>query len=380
MQKKLPHWVPLIIFLAAGLWLIFLTQGLPVGDPDDWDHVLAASDLSWSTLIKNFSIPWSQSTLWSGQVDRMNEVLHRRLFRSFILKGSVDLFGYHAFPFYFFSKVLFFSGTVTILFLLIHSITSSYFASFAGTVFYFFVPAHYTHVLWLSDPDTIVHFLMVLGIFIYLKILKRLDQNDHPSGIFIVALIAIGWTAMKTKESALILPLALGFYTLIHLFQSRKRLKEHFILISIFAFLAFFIVPISVLKNQSSGSPLHFNFDVLNRLIFRNYRCGYEDEQVSAFFSTLSVWPVSIARTFGFYLLWALVASVILYLIRRTHKKYIFFGDHLPGICFLWVLIWLFFAGTFQPDPRYFSGVMIPLTILSVQLFHQVISSYGGKI
>ncbi len=370
-----PFLIFLIVFIIALIWTISLTQGLPLGDPDDWDHVLAASDLSWNTLLGNLITPWSSSALWSGQVGRMNEVLHRRLFRSVILKTSENLFGFQSFPFYFLSKNIFFAGTVGILFLLLLKLTNSLPISIGGMLFYVFVPAHYTHLLWISDPDTMVHFFMLLSIFSYLQFVSQ-DHSGKPKNwnYFLIFFIS-GWLAMKTKESALILPLSVGLYSVIQAVLQKQIKKEHACIMFTCLLLCFFIVPLNALKS-SAPPQFAFNLQVLSRLIFRNYACGYEDEAVSAFFSTKSIWPVSIARTFGFFMLWTLIGFGLFYFFKRRTQKETLLKQPLVVISCLWVIIWTFFAGTFQPDPRYFSGVMVPLVILAAALAHRTISIY----
>ena len=124
------------VFLICFSWILLLTQGLPIGDPDDWDHVLVAQDISWNELATKFVTSWSSSHLWTGQVDRINEMTNRRLFLTIVLKSISSVFGLKSFPFYIFSETLFFSGTTALLFLLLIVLTNSILFSLAGTIFF----------------------------------------------------------------------------------------------------------------------------------------------------------------------------------------------------------------------------------------------------
>ncbi len=370
----------LFVFSACFIWLTFLTQGLPIGDPDDWDHVLAATDLPWKTLLGNLITPWSKSALWSGQIDRINEVLNQRLFRSIVLKAVQCVFDFKPLAYYLFSKVLFFSGTLTLLFYLIFNLTRSYWIAFGSSLFFAAIPAHYSHVLWLSDPDTVAQFWIILSLFFFFRFVDSLEEKNHKPIKALFFFFAAGWLAMKTKESSLVLPLSVGAFLFFQLFKQKYK-KEFLFGLLICLFLAFLIVPILGLS-ATGKPPLSFKFETIGRLIFKNYACGYEDEASSAFFSREHVWPVSIARTLGFDLLWTLIIFGFFYGIKTKFK----FGpldlrkQALLWISFFWILVWIFFVSSFQPDPRYFSGVMIPITILIAYLSERVIRLWPGVI
>lgn len=373
--------VSLILFSACLIWLSFLTQGLPIGDPDDWDHVLAATDLPWKTFFENLVTPWSKSEIWSGQINRMNEVLNQRLFRSIVLKAVQSLFNFHSFPYYFFSKVIFFSGTVVLLFSLIVKFTRSQRTAFAASLFFTLIPAHYTHLLWLSDPDTIAHFWVLLSLFFFLRFIDSLEANKQKSIRALLFFFAAGWLAMKTKESALVLPLSVGAFSFFQSIMSRRYKKEFLLCFLLCLFLAFLIVPIAGFSAANRPS-FSFNYDTLMRLIFKNDASSYGAELTSAFFSLEQIWPASIVRSFGFFLLWALVISGCFYFVKTKFKLGTFPLQikALLWISFLWILAWAVFVSSFQPDPRYFSGAMIPVTLLGAYFMHRVIELWSGAI
>lgn len=372
----------LVIFIVCFAWILFLTQGLPIGDPDDWDHVLVAQDISWEKLLTKFSVPWSASHLWTGQIDRINEMTNRRLFLTIVLKSISSISGLHSFPFYVFSKALFFSGTAALLFLFLTMITTSVLFALAGTLFFVFIPAHYPHVLWITDPITMVHCLMLIGLWNYLKVVKNMDRNG-PKAEFFMSLIFMflaGYTAIKAKEPGLTFPMIAGAYAFFSVPRWKSQKTKLFFIFFAISAIALQIIPFGALGQPKEAFFPKFHGSHIYRMLFQNYNSGYDDEPVSAFFSLEHLWPVSIARTFGFFLLWTLMIFAFLYGIGRINLKQEkfapYFAHPLIVICFFWLIFEIIFMGLFQTDPRYFSGTMIPLSILTTRLIYCVSKMY----
>jgi hypothetical protein len=364
-----------VFFVLTCLWIVLLTQGLPIGDFDDWDHILVAQDIPYKTLLKNFFTPWSVSEHWTGQFDRINETTTRRIVLSLVLKTIAAVFGLQFLPFFLFSKALFFAVTVTLVFYFLHEVTQSRLLSVLGAAFFILVPAHYPHLVWVTDPITMVHPLMLAGLLAFYK----LQQNPQKPVLWSLLIFAAGWTAIKTKEPALTFPLVIGLYTLFHLRLNRASFLKSLPWFAFAGLLVFQLVPIFHLK---SGDTLltNFNWETLRRMVFRNYECGYEDEPVSAFFSFDHVWPGSIARTFTCPTLWMLVLFFVLYAAVRMRGKIApeqrFLAHPLVRIAAIWACVEFYFMGKFQPDPRYFSGTMIPLTLMSFRLIQSLARSF----
>src|SRR3989338_1759703 len=208
-KKKI--YLGIIVFLCVVIWMILLTQGMPFYDPDDWDHVLISDDTPWKLMIQNFITPWSTSENWVAQASMMDQVRNKRVFLGIVLKSITGVFGYKFFPYYLFSKVLFFAGTITLLFLILVSLNSSYRYAITGALFYLLVPANYLHALWISVPETMAHFFILLSVYLYLNLGISLDQGNLKFSYWrtLGFLFIAGWFAMKTKETAVILPLML---------------------------------------------------------------------------------------------------------------------------------------------------------------------------
>lgn len=358
-------WIAAGVFAVTAAWIFFLVQGLPIGDPDDWDHVLAAKDLPWAALLKNTFRPWSSSLHWLGQTDRLNEVASRRVFLSVMLKSIGSVFGLHALPYYIFSKVIFFAGSNGLLFLILHRLSASVPLSLAGTFFYLVVPAHYAHVLWLTDPATFVHFFLLAGLWSYAKWKEGLARGR--GGGWLAALVASAWLGIKTKEPALVLPcMVLGDLAVDFSFYRRFAWKSGGLMILMLAVI-FQIVPANAFLSGEHRS-FFFHISTVIRMLFQNYGCGYQDEVRSAFAGPSRVWPVSVARTLGFFMIWTLAAgfSFALLLKQKTGSKPDFFLRTMVRMTGFWILMEIFWMGFFQPDPRYFSGFMIPLVIILV--------------
>lgn len=196
-----------LVFLFVFSWVLFLTQGFPMGDYDDWAYVLGAYDTPWPALLKNFLFPWSRTGYWDGQSDRIGAVLHRRIFQSVANKAVSSIFGLQFFPFYIFQKGLFFAGTSVLLFFLLLRLTHSRGLALGGILFYLTVPAHYPHVLWIADPVTMVHFFVLACLTTFLSLWNNFDVPPRWKGVRkrLILLFVLGWVGIKTKEPGLIL-------------------------------------------------------------------------------------------------------------------------------------------------------------------------------
>ncbi|HTL48797.1 MAG TPA: hypothetical protein VL688_12125 [Verrucomicrobiae bacterium] len=359
------------VALAVAAWLALLLQGLPVADMDDWDRLLMAHDIAWGPLLKSFFRPWSTSIHWTGQVDRYNELYSKRVFLTVVQKAIEQFWGMQSFPHYFL-KSLFFAGTSTLFFVFLRRVTRSLPFALGGTFFFVLVPAHYPHLMWLMDAITLVHCLIMAALVFAFPILKSFDRRDpawKPFLARLAAFAALGFAAMKTKEPALSLPLALGLYTVLRLFDWKDQKGKLALWLAVLAFLIFLDVPVLHLFDAGQ-QHFHFRPERVLRFLWRNYGCGYQDETSPALFSLQYVWPVSVARTFGFAFLWLLIFSGAAAFLRRGK-----IAAEKPGLPVLFFACWALgeipFMIFFEPDPRYFSGMMIPLTVLAVLLFQK---------
>jgi hypothetical protein len=369
-----------IFFLVAG-FLIFLVQGLPAGDLDDWDKIILAKELPWETFTSSFLTPWSQSQNWAGQIDRYDEIQYKRIILPILLKLSQQLFGQSFFAMYALTKVFFFAGSVTLVFIFLAQAVP-WALAFIGALCFLFVPAHFSHALWIADPATISYFFLFLGILFFLLIQKNIRSHGTKAQFInlLAALFLASWVGVKAKETMLVLPLIVFIWSLLT-FRSWKIHPKRYLLLNLaMGFIAFQIVPIMHLTANASPA-VQFNLNTISRLFFFNYNCGYEDEVRSALFSWDHVFPVSVFRTLGFFLLWSIVGAFALYISRRVllrdHSAPHFLDSDIVRISFLWLAIELPFLGMFQPDPRYFSGTMAPILILTCRLFYCALS--GAK-
>lgn len=359
-----------LVFIVSFAWIFFLTQGLPIGDLDEWNHILTPQDRSWNDLLTNLSLPWSKSKYWTGQVDRSQP----RIFQYVVHKLIHGAFGYKSLPYFLVGKALFFAGIITILFLLLVQLTNSIPIATGAALFFSLVPAHYLHTLWLADSVTIANFFIVTGVLLSLHLFRNFGRSGSYARFssVLIAILIVGWIGIRTKESAVILPLLVGSYGLIQFFQGKSDPKKAILLFMAMSFLIFLIVPIEHLSENKPVGTVPFLWSTISRMLFRNFHCGYEDEPTTAFFSREQIWPVSIARTFGFYPLWTLVAFLILYwlgiLLFRPPREVRFFSEPASVIACIWCVIEIMLLGRFQSDPRYFSGTMMPLTLLAARL------------
>jgi len=243
--------------------------------------------------------------------------------------------------------------------------------SSGALLFYVLAPAHYPHLFWITDPITMVHAFMLTGITCWLAAARRLETKSEapPYVIPLAGLLAAGWLAMKTKEPALAMPLALGLATLGSALRWKGAGKQILAMLAILGILVFLLVPIHHL-GRASDENFIYNPQTIVRMLLRNFDCGYQDESASAFVSLERVWPVSVARTFGFFLLWTLAAAAVRRLRELRNRKGEAPADSrlLLRVFVCWLIVEIPWMGYFQPDPRYFSGTLIPLTALAAYL------------
>lgn len=372
MNKQKLFLITSIIFWASLSWHLILTQGLPAGDIDDWNQILRAQDREWSTdLIPNLIRPWSKSKFWNAQTNRD----YNRIGHDILLKPVVSSkFGDNDLAYYLVTKAPFFAGAIAVFFILCYWLTRSFSYALFGTLFYSFIPAHFTHSLWLSDGATIANFCVISGFLLAVLAFEHIrEKSGLKSFLFVLfAMHFILWFGIRTKESALIAPLVIGGYGL---FQSKywreQKLKMALLFLSC-AHLIFLIVPIEHLGSGSSIGTIPFEWKNIFRMVFKNYASGYEDEPTTAFFSLDQIWPSSIARTFGFFLLWTIIIHIAVYLWEK--KKILNmtpnFSNPMVAMLMIWVLFEILLMGRFQTDPRYFSGTMIPLCLLATRMIY----------
>lgn len=369
----------ILIFCISLLWIVFLVQGLPIGDLDDWALIFISQQVPWNELISNFVTPWSQSDFWFNQSDLFDQIRHKRIFNGIVLKATQDVFGMRFFPFYLTTKAFFFAGTMTLVFLFLTSLTGTLLLPFAGTALFFFVPAYYSHALWIADPITMALFFAVLGFYFFYRFTVALDKEESFRKLvpWIAGMFLAGWFGIKCKEPALIFPATAGAYLLLHFRSWKGRWPAVAAVLFLLVLVMFQLVPIEKPPAQS----FTYRLTSITRMLFCNYQVGYDDEPISAFFSLKTLWPVSIARTFGFFSLWGIALFGLVHgagRIFRRSKTPGFFDHPLARISALWACLEILLMGLFQPEPRYFSGTLIPLTLLSVRLVSCVFDSWQG--
>jgi|GEM_PF-1486628 len=363
-----------LFYILTFAWLATLTQGLPASDIDDWDKIIMSQDISWSEFGKSFLTPWSQSLYWVGQSDRYDEVHYKRIVLPMLLKFSQQFFGPNPFAMYLLTKAVFFAGCVALVFWMLSHVVPWLYAVL-GALIFLFVPAHYSHVLWIADTVTLCYFFLFLGIGIFYSIQKNIlerGSNGKFQGL-LLALFAAGWIGIRAKEPMLVLPLVVFLYSLVQFRRWRQAPMKFLAVNAAMALVAFQIIPVTHLSGGALPA-IHFNFGTIGRLLFRNYDCGYDNEATSAFFSWAHVFPVSVARTLGFFALWAVIISLGLLGWRKWIRKETgmvrFWSHPLIQLSGIWFLAELPFLGMFQPDPRYFSGTMAPIIILIARLIY----------
>lgn len=376
--RSLVFAVLLGFFVAA--FLLFLYQGLQIGDFDDWDHLLTAHDISWEKLLKNFSSFRTGSTLWTGQWDRLNEVYHRRVFLTVVLKSVQSAFGISQTIGYFVcSKLIFFLGTTLMVFFLLVRMTRSPAWSLGGAIFYALVPAHYPHLFWLTDPVTMVHCFILVQLWFFYSLFRKHVFQEHPriAAGCLAGLFATGWLAAKTKEPALVFEFAALLFLCVQWKQYRGMRAGYYAAIAILLLVIYSTVPRGDVVFTTQGYT--FCPATIARMLFRNFACGYIDEPATAWISPAWLWPVSLSRTFNFFLLWLLAFTSSYLLAKKLQRTWTEDARFLASFALLWIMVDVLLMGFFQPDPRYFSGTTIPIVLLGTILLKTAAAAFTGR-
>lgn len=369
----------LVLTAACFSWIFFLTHGLPIGDFDDWDHMVLSSEAPWEELIRNLLTPWSTSELWHGRGELFDQMVHERVLATSIMKFLQTIYGTDFLPFYLIEKGLFFAGAVLLIFLLSREFTRNDRVSFLGVLFWAFCPAHYTHLLWLSDPVIITQFFGLLSLYFLFKFDKGLNKRLDIAQIAWLLLWFIACSlALKTKAQGLTFALVAGLYFLTRFHklktQSWLQVGAAGTLISL---LILMVVPVEHLFDAKQ-TPSQFDINNILHMVFQNTNNEFEAETSTALFSIESIFPVSIFRNIGFFGLWSLIVTLILFVISRRAKfqpAELLLASHPLGIISAaWIAIELALMGLFPPEPRYFSSTLIPITFLCEKLIAETLA------
>lgn len=377
----------LLTFLIVFLWMCFLLKGMTIGDLDDWDHLLTVDQHTLGEILRYLLTPWSTAASWHARADLYSQILHERVFHSFLFKTGIVLWGFQPFLHYALQKAIFFSITTGLYFFLSYRLLRSFLWSSVLTFFFVMLPVNYMHLFWLCDGIVVAHTFILLGVVCYLS-LTRYSIDTPPSlkttALVSIALYYFSLFALRTKSPGLILPLTL---LTVFLFNFNPIRKKRFFLVALALSLALFaIIPIKSfalekkVEGIKSSSKIQFNIDQVRRMVLRNDHNEYEPEKTTAFFSLKSDMPVSIARNLGFFLLWLIIASILWNYRKRLLFSPILSSDTkvLLRIAIVWMSFEIFFMGFFDTEPRYFSGTMIPITWLASYSLKTALDSLKG--
>ncbi len=365
MRRLLP-----LFLLAIFCWLVFLDQGLFIGDHDDWDHVLNARETAWQPVIGNLLKPWSSSPYWHGQGSFADHVLHERVFTTFYLKTIVSAVSPdHSFLIFFLYKSLPFLLSILFMALLLQDLVRNAWVRYALLLFYTLIPVHYLHVLWLSDPATLVNFFILFSLFIFLKIERAFAAGKKPAAGLLLFFFSILWLAIKTKSSALIAPLFYSAYALLSCRAWMRAGKTYFLFLAGCGLVAFQIVPVEHLGLSAPGHP--FSLENIQKLLFFNPDSIFGVEPAPAWRDLHLVFPASVLRAFGFFSFWLAVLYLAVWLFLKKQEG--FLKHPLARLSLIWLAIEIPLMGIFIVESRYFSGTFIPLIFLLGRLMDQVV-------
>jgi hypothetical protein len=240
--------VHLIIIFIVGLISYFNTFNVPFHF-DDYDYIVD------NPLIKKPGFLLNPPA--TGEIEPSDNVVHTNKTRfigylSFLLNyrlHGLDVTGYHVtnLALHILNAALVYLLVITTCktpFMLSSALKARYIALFSALLFVSH-PVQTEAVTYITQRfTTLVALFYILSLFLYIQ--SRLQIADKRSGILYAGALVSALLAMKTKENAFTLPLAIAFYEFVFLDGSVK--KRTLLLVPFL--LTMFIIPLSLVDSS----------------------------------------------------------------------------------------------------------------------------------
>lgn len=361
-KKTLDIWLTLI-FLTVFFYYFFLTdeQTFSLQSGDDLTTLYNAKITTFSELLKN---TFTEKIVVSGGHAGGLSVQYRP-FRFLIIKIIYEIFGTEP-SFYYFMVALFFAGTIVILYLFSKDLFNSKILLILLLIFFMTIPSVTKSVILISDFDVIAHFF-ILSCFL---ILTNTSFSEKRPILQMTLLLLLSIFALKTKETAIILPLCVFCYTL---FYYKKRIWHYFLYFLLFAY---YIIPYNSVQTPFHNSFNNFIINIVNKVLL-NPDTGFGPEQnliIFKPFSALTQIPGSLLSSLGPFLPYIMIISIFFcfFYIIKANKILAFLRNPHPNnkkekifLLFAWLSITILGYGFFDSNEiRYLFGGLIPLSII----------------
>lgn len=350
----------ILLMACVSFFLFFVLDGLPFSTQ-------GIDDVMWIEMAK----PWSFGDLIEQSFSRTELTqpgsVETRPVHVLLVKLFFSIFGTTPVP----SLILNGLSLALVCFFVyffVFKITQNSFISTFAALFYLTIPTVVYATMWISEIGIVAQALLIGGFYFFLLAYSKSSNLSITKFVFYsIPIIFIFIIAMHTKETTKIAPFVLISYILIT--NWKKLIKFSFFLIPLF----YMIIPLGF-KFKSVST---INLDFFNSLFYHNTQTGFGAESASSLFSPISQIlnvPGSVVGSFGFFISWLFVISII-YLIFKIGKKFIINLFKIEkGFSESWC--WLFFVFIWSlaalailvkvPGPwsRYIVAVLLPFVIL----------------
>lgn len=333
-----------LLFCFSFFFSFLLLQGIPffMSGEDDMYMGWVAMRTSWNALLR--SIFFERLSLIVEGGNFYGNIAERGAY--FLLFKILIAFDGMRFPdINYLLRMFLFSSTVVLIYLLLEEFQVHKALSVGGALLYATAMPVYASVHFIGDTTLYSHFFMLLCYYLFFaRYLTQEKTNPIPISILI---FLSGLFALKSKQSAVALPVILFMYCILVKQNVGGVMKRRIPLFSI-ALLYYLPSPFAVLGQQTAQRAIE-QFNVL--LNFRTYYLYNPwtnmaaGEQVPALFSPFSSYLTDAGSLLGiykFFLGWSIIFFAISYLISSgtslfTRKK--IEGGHIFFFLVLWHML-----------------------------------------
>lgn len=357
----------IIIFCAAVLYFLFLTQGLPLLIESEFPFGLSDRFQNYKNTVEIIKkvVQFVPSGL--QYYDRPVRVLFFRLTYPFL---GLNPFGYHLIR-----GILLASITLLIMSLLGRK---KWFAVCAG-LFYLLSPPTYLEGIDLEDIGLVVEFLIFCCFYLFLKVYNREKSRRNKPLFYLIQILIVVFSVIAngSKGNARIIPFVFLSFIII---DDRKKLRSYLPLILI---LFLNVLPFDYFLKGSSGIrqlvselPYGIYFSrISNLFIFNPTHNTFFGASLAGVMGILNIWLIAACVVFAFRkkLSKEFPLTFNLQEISRVDRSLVCFS----GVWLFWTVITS--VVYLYSEPQRLTNSLMPAAVLIFLLFYYLENSFKGR-
>lgn len=371
----------LVIFFLIFCLYYFLVSDMKFNPTyaDDYRSINLPHDYTLKNLTSFFFTPFFTDYFSRGWI------VDRPVYYIF-LKYIYEWFGGDPYPFYLF-RIFLVAILAVLTFIFINKIINNELIAIYSTLFIIFLPPFFLDAIWIKEIWPLVYVFFLISLLAFIKAVKLKSVN------YLILFLALAYLTIKTKTDGKILPI---IFILFFIINYRKNIFNWKVLIPAGLFLLLISIPIKnpfelgYLEPVDAPKPLVQQFK--NVFLLQEFEHPYGVEStVSIFrlpfpFSRPLTAHFSMFGSFGFYMIWFLIFSSILFIYKIKQnqiEKSLTYGEQ---ILVLWsftatVLIIIALSRTNNDIevPTRMITVFFPIGLLLFTLFNRMYESVNHK-